>query len=134
MLKTIINSIIDELEAADVENVYSAFDAYTIENKGDIFTIIGIGAFETAPPVYTMAYAYIPFSAEVDINVTAPQSMTMENLYDYYADNIESVLLNMTDMRYTLKKMSVKFDSNIQRLVLNVKLETGGITKLERNL
>ena len=134
MLKTIINSIIDELEAADVENVYSAFDAYTIENKGDIFTIIGIGAFETSPPIYTMAYAYVPFRAEVDISITATKSMTMEELYDYYTDNIEAALLQMTDMRYTLKKLSLKFDSNIQRLVLNVKLETGGITKLERNL
>ena len=134
MLKTIINSIISELEAADVENVYSAFDAYTIENKGDIFTIIGIGAFETSPPIYTMAYAYVPFRAEVDISITATKSMTMEELYDYYADNIEAALLQMTDMRYTLKKLSLKFDSNIQRLVLNVKLETGGITKLERNL
>lgn len=134
MLKTIINSIISELEAADVENVYSAFDAYTIENKGDIFTIIGIGAFETSPPIYTMAYAYVPFRAEVDISITATKSMTMEELYDYYTDNIEAALLQMTDMRYTLKKLSLKFDSNIQRLVLNVKLETGGITKLERNL
>ena len=134
MLKTIINSIIDELEAADVENVYSAFDAYTIENKGDIFTIIGIGAFETSPPIYTMAYAYVPFRAEVDISITAAKNMSMEELYDYYTDNIEAALLQMTDMRYTLKKLSLKFDSNIQRLVLNIKLETGGITKLERNL
>ena len=134
MLKTIINSIIDELEAAEVENVYSAFDAYTIENKGDIFTVIGIGAFETAAPVYTMAYAYIPFRAEVDISITTPKSMTMDEIYDYYADNIESVLLQMTDMRYALKKMSLKFDSNIQRIVLNIKLETGGMAKLERSL
>ena len=81
-----------------------------------------------------MAYAYIPFRAEVDISITAPKSMTMDEIYDYYADNIESVLLQMTDMRYALKKMSLKFDSNIQRLVLNVKLETGGMAKLERSL
>ena len=39
----------------------------------------------------------------------------------------------MSGLTCRLTKMSVKFDSNIRRLVLTVKLAASGITKIERS-
>lgn len=133
MLKTVIDNVISKLEQAGVENVYSAFDAYAVEKKGSLFTIVGVGAFETSAPVYSLNCAYLPFKSEVEVNVTAVKTMPMTDLFDYYAANIEPVLMGMTDLECSLKKIAIKFDSNIQRLVLTVKMGVCGITRIERS-
>jgi hypothetical protein len=134
MLKTIIDSVVEKFEDAGVENVYSSFDACPVEKKGSLFTVVGIGALETSAPIYTLAYAYIPFKYGADINVTASKSMSADELCSYYQRDIEPVLLSMTDLECSLKKLSLKFDSNIQRLVLNVKADICGITRIERSI
>ena len=48
-------------------------------------------------------------------------------------NNIAPVILDMSGLTCSISKMSLKFDSNIQRLVLTVKLRVSGITKFERS-
>ena len=134
MIKEILDSIVSRLNAADVENVYSAFDALPADKKGDIFTIVGIGAFETCAPVYSHYSIYLPFRTEIDLNLTARRDTSMEALFNVYCESVEPVLMSMTDMKCSLKKMSIRFDSNIQRLVLNVKLSASGMSRIERSI
>ena len=39
----------------------------------------------------------------------------------------------MADMNCTVRKMAVRYDSNIQRLVMTVKFEATGMSKMERS-
>ena len=38
----------------------------------------------------------------------------------------------MTDLNCSLRKMTVRFDSNIQRLVLTIRLSASGMDRTER--
>lgn len=134
MLKEILESIKEKFTEKGIRNVYSAFDAYPAAKKGELFTVIGIGAFETAQPVYSQFSIFLPFRTEIELNITARRDMSMDSLYNYYCESIEPVLTGMADMNCTLKKMSVKFDSNIQRLVLNVRMSASGMNRMERNV
>ena len=134
MLRDIIQDIISRLRAQDVTDVYSAFDANAVERKGKgFFTVVGISAFESSAPIYSPYTVYVPFKAEVEINVTAPENYSMVQLYGYYDENISKVVGDMSGLTCRLTKMSIKFDSNIRRLVLTVKLAASGITKIERS-
>jgi len=134
MLRDIIQDIISRLRAQDVTDVYSAFDAKAVERKGKgFFTVVGISAFESSAPIYSPYTVYVPFKAEVEINVTAPEDYSMVQLYGYYDENISKAVEDMSGLTCRLTKMSVKFDSNIRRLVLTVKLAASGITKIERS-
>jgi hypothetical protein len=134
MLRDIIQDIISRLRAQDVTDVYSAFDAKAVERKGKgFFTVVGISAFESSAPIYSPYTVYVPFKAEVEINVTAPENYSMVQLYSYYDENISKAVEDMSGLTCRLTKMSVKFDSNIRRLVLTVKLAASGITKIERS-
>ena len=134
MLKDIIDSVVDKLKGSGVESVYSAFDAKSVEGKGrGILTVVGIGSFESSTPIFTQYSIYLPFKTEIEIKVTAPDGGTMEQLYNYYDENIGSVIMGMTGLNCTIKKFTVKFDSNIQRLVLTACFAANGISKTERN-
>ena len=134
MLKDIIDGIIEKLAENDVSPVYSAFDGRSLERKGQsFFTIVGISSFETTTPIYSPYTVYIPFKEEIELTVAAPEKYSMTALYEYYDSNIEPVVFDMSGLTCRLSKMSVKFDSNIQRLVLSVKLAASGITRVERS-
>lgn len=134
MLKDIIDNIIGKLSENHVSPVYSAFDGRALERKGrGFFTVAGISSFESSAPIYSQYMVYLPFRSEIELNVTAPESSSMEELYEYYDSNIAPVMLDMSGMTCSLSSMSIKFDSNIQLLVLTVKLRVSGITKYERS-
>ena len=134
MLKDIIDDIIEKFEEKEVSSVYSAFDGRSIERRGrSFFTVVGISGFESSQPIYSPYKVYIPFKAEIELNVTAPENSSVEALYEYYDRNIATVVFDMSGLTCRLSKMSVKFDSNIQRLVLCIRLAAGGITKIERS-
>jgi hypothetical protein len=133
MLKDIIDSVVDKLEDSGIDSVYSAFDAEPVEGKGrGIFTVVGIGSFESSTPIFTQYSIYLPFKTEIEIKVTAPDSGTVEQIYTYYDEHIEPVIMSMTGLNCTIKKFTVKFDSNIQRLVLTACFAANGISKTER--
>ena len=134
MLRDIIDSIIEKLAENQVFPVYSAFDGRALDRKGrSFFTVVGISAFESSTPIYSQYMVYLPFKAELELNVTAPDKSSAEELCEYYDNNIAPVILDMSGLTCSISKMSLKFDSNIQRLVLTVKLRVSGITKFERS-
>ena len=135
MLRDIIDDIIEKLAENHVYPVYSAFDGRALDRKGrEFFTVVGISAFESSTPIYSQYMVYLPFKSELELSVTAPDSSSMEELYEYYDNNIAPVIFDMAGLTCSLSKMSIKFDTNIQRLVLSVKLRVSGITKFERGL
>lgn len=132
MLETIINSIKAELEKAGTPNVYSAFDCVPIEKRtGNIFTVVDICAFESSAPIYTLDTAYIPYTAAAALRITAPESCSMTDIYSYYDRYIGTSVAGASGR---LSGMTVKFDSNIRRLVMTVKVSLSGIVKAERSV
>ena len=57
----------------------------------------------------------------------------MTDLYDYFDEYIQPALEDMSDLNCSLKKLSVRYDSNIQRLVLTVRAAANGLNKIERS-
>jgi len=134
MLNSIIEQVCTELRAFGASPVYSAFDAVPLTKKPDgIFTVVGIEAFESTAPVYSPYIVYIPFKAEISIKVTAPPDHSLEKLYGYYSDKIAVAAGELSGLVCRLKKLSVKYDSNICRLVLTAVLSAEGITRIERS-
>jgi len=133
MLRELIDDITAKLAENGVDPVYSAFDAKAVSRKGSgFFTVVGIGSFESSAPIYSPYTVFLPFRAEIEISITAPEDYSMIKLYNYYDEKVEPAVSDMSGMTCRLSKMSVKFDSNIQRLVLNVRLSASGLTKIGR--
>lgn len=134
MLREIINDVIEKLTDSGVTAVYSAFDAVDIAKKEKgIFTVVGIGGFESFSPIYSPYTIFIPFKADIEISITAPPKSSVAEIYSLYDTSIEPVISDMCGLTCSLSKMSIKFDSNIQRLVLTVRLSASGITRIERS-
>lgn len=134
MLTEIIDSVVNALRGNGADEVYSAFDAKPVEKKNHgIFTTVGISAFESTTPIYTYNMIYLPFKAEIEINVTAPAQFSAEELYSFYDSSIQPAVHELEGLSCSLKKLTLRFDSNVQRLVLCVKLSAGGMTKIERS-
>ncbi len=134
MLKAILEKIEQELENNGVERIYTAFDYISIEKKGkEIFTVVGIDSFESYAPIYSESVIYLSFKAEAAVSLVAPESFTMAELYDYFDGSILPALMNMTNLTCSLRDLTIKNDTNINRLVLKVKFSVTGITRLERS-
>ena len=134
MLRDILDSVAEKLEEHGVEGVYTAFDAQPMDHKqSGIITIVGIGDFESSTPIYSQYTVYLPFTAGLELKLTAPEGYSMEQLYEYYDGNIFPVVSELSGMTCRTADMNVKFDSNIQRLVLSVRLKASGITRIERS-
>jgi len=134
MLKNIIDNVITSLHLSGAYEVYSAFDAIPTDrkNKG-IFVTVGIGSFESSMPIYSLSATYVPFKAEIEINVTAPENFSSADLYEYFDLRILPAIHKPEKLSCCLKKLSLRYDTNVQRLVLCVKLSAGGITRIERS-
>lgn len=128
----IINKIKEKITENGTENVYSAFDAIPISAKGEFFTVIGIKSFEYNTPVYSQYTIYMPFRAEIEIKILAPESSSMEKLCDYYESEISGTINKLSGLSSNISNISVKHDKNIGRLVLDVIVSVGGMKKTER--
>lgn len=133
MITSIITEIIRKLSKDGTIPVYSAFDAVSVErkNKG-FFTIVGLDSFELQTPIYSEFTIFVPYKADIDINVTAPERFPMMKLYQYFSDNIKPAVMEISGMNCSIKKVSMKHDSNINRCVLTARLSVNGMDKLER--
>ena len=130
MLETIISSVKAELEKAGTPNVYSAFDNVPIEKRsGNIYTVVDICSFESSSPIYSLNTVYIPYKAGVSLRITAPESSDMTDIYSYYDRYIGASAAGASG---SLSGMTVKYDSNIRRLVMTVKVSLSGIIRAER--
>ncbi len=130
----VINAIKQELAESGAENVYSAFDALPVLSKGRFFTVIGMKNFECSTPVYSQYTIYMPFRAEIEIKILAPESSTMEEVCDYYENSIGGVISGLSGLSSHISGMSVKQDKNINRLVLTVTFSAGGMKKIDREV
>ena len=135
MLNSLIEQVCAELRSFGVTPVYSAFDAKPVTRKyGGICTFVGIESFGSTAPVYSPFIVYIPFSSEISIKVTAPPDCPLEKLYGYYTEKVAATVGEMSGLSCRLKKLTVRYDSNICRLVLTALLEAEGITRIERGI
>jgi len=134
MLTEIIAPIVAELRNNGVSPVYSVFDNVDIAAKSHgIFTVVGICSFETDSPIYSQYNIFFPFKSDIEIKLTAPPNYSLSQIYSYYDTKIDPVVSGMSGLTCRIKGISAKFDSNIQRLVLTVKLGASGISRLERS-
>lgn len=135
MITSIISEIIKQISKNNSIPVYSAFDAISIERKNrEFFTTVGLNSFELQTPIYSEFTIFIPYKAEININVTAPENYSMQKLYDYFSDNIKPSINQISDMNCSIRKISMKHDSNINRIVLVAVLSVSGMDKLERGV
>ncbi len=133
MIDGIIREITEKLSQNGVTPVYSAFDAVAVDRKNrGFFTVINMGSFELQTPIYSEFTAFVPYRADIDIIVTAPENYRMEKLYEYFSDNVQPTVMKFSGMNCSLRKISIKHDSNINRLVLTAKLSVSGMNKFER--
>lgn len=128
----IINTVKQELIDNGTENVYSAFDAIPVSSKGKFFTVIGVKNFECSTPIYSQYTIYMPFRAELEIKVLAPENTSMEEICTYYESEVGGVINKLSGLSSNISRMSVKQDKNIGRLVLTVTLSAGGMKKIQR--
>ncbi len=134
MIDSIITEVIQKLSKNGTIPVYSAFDAVSVERKNrDFFTIVGLNSFELQTPIYSEFMIFIPYKADLDINVTAPENYSVQKLYQYFSDNIRPSVMEISGMNCSIRRISMKHDSNINRFVLTAKLSVNGMDKLERS-
>lgn len=134
MLNSIISEAAAKLRAHGAAPVYSAFDAVPVELKsGGIFTVIGVRSFESTVPIYSLSTIFLPFKAELEIKVTAPENYSAEQIYAYFSERIAPAAAELSGLGSFLKQITVKFDSNINRLVLTAVVSAVGTTKIERS-
>lgn len=133
MVNLIINKIIENLSANGIKNIYSAYDAKSAEKKGrDFYILAGLESFEMHTPIYSEITLFMPYEAEISLNVTAPENYSMQKLYEYFSEKIKPAVMNFSGIDCYIKKISMKHNSQINRFVLCVKLSVSGIEKYER--
>lgn len=126
--------ILNELKQALVDNgcdnVYLAYDALPVEKKGKFFTVVALKCFETTVPVYSRTTVCVPFSAELEINVTAPENCSMESLCNYYDEKIRGAVLKISGSSSYMSRLTLNADKKINRLVLTAVMSVGGMRKI----
>lgn len=134
MLRTVLDRISQELENSGAENIYTSFDYIPIEKKGkDIFVVAGVENYESSAPIYSEYSIFLPFKSAASISLIAPQSTPMVKLYDYFDSIILPALKNMNSLTCSLSDVSMKNDTNINRMVLKARFRVSGISRLERS-
>ncbi|MDE6539527.1 MAG: hypothetical protein K2K66_05000 [Ruminococcus sp.] len=133
MIDSIINKIIENLSRNGIKNIYSAYDAISVEKKGrDFYTLVGLESFEMHKPIYSALTLFMPYEAEISLNITAPENYSIQKLYEYFSEKIKPAVMNFSGIDCYIKKISMKHNLQINRLVLTVRLSVSGIEKSER--
>lgn len=132
MIDTIINNIRNSLVSSDYNAVYSAFDSIPYYSKNNGFsTYIDIPEFETHTPVYALNTVFIPFSAVAEISVNAPADCSAESLFSFFSEYILPRLNDSDYHIYEVKKITLRPDTNIKKLVLKYSFRIDGIFRKE---
>ncbi|MBO5163756.1 MAG: hypothetical protein J6B75_04845 [Ruminococcus sp.] len=117
-MQDILTQIKQAFTAAGGKNIYTAFDAVPIRDKGEFFTVLSIGGYEAMPPIYTNNKIYMPVKAELTVTVLAPEKCSQEEIYDYYSLYFEASVNKLCGLSSTLKKIDVSIDKALNRLAL----------------
>lgn len=133
MINLIINKIIENLSGNGIKNIYSAYDAKSAEKKGkDFYILAGLESLEMHKPIYSEITLFVPYEAEISLNITAPENYSMQKLYEYFSEKIKPAVMDFPEIDCYIKKITMKHNSQINRLVLCVRLSVSGIEKSER--
>lgn len=134
MLKTVVEKIHAELNSNGVENVYTCFDNIPISSKGNgIFTVVGVEEMESSAPIFSQYTIFLPFKAVASVSLIAPKNFSMAQLYQYWDDNIIPIIHNIASLTCGVKSITIKPDSNINKLTFKVKLSVSGIHQMTRS-
>lgn len=131
-MRDLLDLFKEALNDAGNENVYLAFDALPVREKGRFFTVLGIKSFEASSPVYSQYTVFMPFNAEVEINVYAPESQTMRLLLRHFELYVMPAVDSLAGLTTHISRYNMKHDSNLKRLVLTVGVSVSGIRRIER--
>ena len=127
-----INSLVDDLVHAGVENVYTTFDADPIRSKGEIITLVGIRSFEAMTPVYSPVTVYVPFRAELEISLLAPENTPLFELCRFFEEKIRPVLDSVPEISGRPVSVACRHDRVIRRLTLTAAVRTEGVRRIQR--
>lgn len=127
-----VRSIISRLKEKGVRNVYSAFDGEPLRSKGEPAVFVGAGRFETLRPVYSEFTIYLPFRAEIEITVTAPESAPLTELCTYYEEHIRSAVEAIPELYSRPGTVVCRMDRNLGRMVLTAAYNTEGMKLIKR--
>ena len=134
MIREVLDTLTEALRAEGERNVFTAFDALPAEHKGRFFTVAGIRKMDIGRPVYSPGNVYIPFTAQAEIRLLAPESAGSAALLDHFTGCTESALEDMSDMRCRLTDLTMKQDSSLGRLILCAGFEVSGLSIRERSV
>ncbi|HBB72428.1 MAG TPA: hypothetical protein DCZ71_07475 [Ruminococcus sp.] len=134
MIKAVLEQVTAMLRAYGMRDVYTAFDALPIEDKGRIFTVVGVESMKIDKPLYSLGAVYFPFSASVSIKITAPESADSGKLLEYYSTSAQPALLKNSDLCCSLTGLTIKHDTSLCRLVLRADHSVKGVTVAERSI
>ena len=132
-MRDILNAFKAALLAAGNENVYLAFDALPVRGKGGHFTVLGIKSFEATTPVYSQFTVFMPFRAEVEVSVYAPESEDMQTLYRFFENSVRPALDGMASLTTRICRLSIRHDTTLKRLVLTAGVSVSGIRRIARD-
>lgn len=119
----ILSQIKNTLESNSVKNVFLAYDAIPVRDKGEFFTVLSFSGYEAMPPIRTDSCVYMPVKGEVVLTVFAPMKTTQEQIYDYYYSNFENTINNMSCLSTRFRSLEIAPDSKLDRLTLKAVLK-----------
>lgn len=129
---TILSQIKDLLTQASGENIFTAYDAIPIRDKGKYFTILSVSGYEAMNPIYTETSIYMPVKCNMEITVAAPVNTTYEQIYDYFYGNFDSVLDSICGINNRLKAVEIAPDSKLGRLTLKAVMKISAMKIIPR--
>jgi hypothetical protein len=131
-MTSILEQFKTAIESLGNDEVYTAFDALPVRTKARSFTVVGIRSYEASAPVFSPTIIFLPFKAEVEINVYARESEPMTALYTYFETYVRPAIDAVSGTTGRLCRLSMKHDSNLRRLVLTAGVSVSGIRRIER--
>lgn len=131
-MRDILNEVRAALEKRGNDRVFFAFDTISSNYKGEIYTLLGIKSYEAMTPVYSQYTVFMPFKAEIEITVSAPQLTSMASLYSHFEEKIKPAIDDISGLSSRLCRLSIKQDSNLKRFLLTAGFSTGGVRRIER--
>lgn len=105
------------------ENVFLAFDAVPINQKGKYFTVLTMENYEVKPPIYSEREIFMPVSGDLVITVAAPMNTAAEEINNYFNNNFGDVINTISGTINHVKGMKIEVDEKINRMTLKVKLK-----------
>lgn len=133
MIKNILSQISEALASFGITSVYTAFDNIPVSKKESRYIVVSVNSFETASPIFSDRTIFLPYKAVAELSVIAPCTSALAELYDYFDSELLPLMDKLGSLTSSLRGVSMKYDSNINRLVMKIQLSVSGISRIERS-